>query len=225
VSASRVRGIFWLGAAAALIVAALVAMTAVLRGDFSDLDARILGTLGAFVLAGGTLTSGLALVDRDDALLGRLAAVLAPVGLAFLLYAIWDVFEGSGDEWRFGWTGILLLVALLVAVTARLFARSPGLRALAGVAGVTAAAASSISVYAVWNQESDDLAQALVAVWILAGLFYLLVPILQRFRTTTLEAGGRVLATLGDVELVATTSSGIDPQLAPGERLVLRRCG
>ena len=37
------------------------------------------------------------------------------------------------------------------------------------------------------------------------------------------EGDVRVLATLGEVELVATTSGGVDPRLAPGERLVLRR--
>jgi len=227
VTSSELRRIFWLGAAATLVAAALVALFAVFSGDFSDTDFRILGSLGALLLAGGALVSGLALVDRDDALLGRMAAVLAPVGLAFLLYAIWDILEGSGDEWRYGWTGVLLLVTLLVAVTARLMARSPGLRPLAATSGVLSTIAAGVSLYAVWNDESEGLTQILIALWILAVLVYLLVPVFQRSRAATMsESDARVLATLGDIELVATISGGgIDPQLAPGERLVLRRRG
>jgi hypothetical protein len=42
--------IAWLGAAAILVAAALVALGAILRGDFSDTDGRILGTLAAVQL-------------------------------------------------------------------------------------------------------------------------------------------------------------------------------
>jgi hypothetical protein len=55
---------FWIGAAGILILAALVAMAAILRGDFGDTDAKILGTLFALLLAGATAVSGLALVER-----------------------------------------------------------------------------------------------------------------------------------------------------------------
>ena len=37
------------------------------------------------------------------------------------------------------------------------------------------------------------------------------------------DSDGRVLATLGDVELIATAAGGLDPKHVPGERLVLRR--
>ena len=110
----RLARTFWIGAAAALVVAALIALAAVLRGDFSDTDGRILGTLAALLLAGGTVISGLVLVDRDEALLGRVAVVVAPVGFGLLAYAIWDfVFDGGGDAWRYGWTGVVVLVATL----------------------------------------------------------------------------------------------------------------
>ncbi len=41
----RVTRIFWLGAAAALVVAALVAIAAIVGGSFDDTDGRILLTL------------------------------------------------------------------------------------------------------------------------------------------------------------------------------------
>ena len=40
---------FWISAAAALVVAALIALAAVVRGDFSDTDGRILITLAALL--------------------------------------------------------------------------------------------------------------------------------------------------------------------------------
>ena len=217
--------VFWAGAAAALVVAALVALLAVLRGDFSDTDGRILGTLAALMLAAGTLISGLVLVDRDQALLGRLAAAVSPIGFGLIVYAIWDfVFEGGGDSWRLGWLGILLLVALLMATTARLLAESPSLTPLAYAAGVLAAAAAAVSAYAVWDQGSDELGKLLAVLWILAGMCHLLIPIVERFRGPAIDPSVRVVATLGDVELViARSNNGLVVELAPGERLLLRK--
>ena len=223
----RLARSFWIGAAAALVVAALIALAAVLRGDFSDTDGRILGTLAALLLAGGTLISGLVLVDRDDALLGRVAVVVAPLGFGLLAYAIWDfVFDGGGDAWRYGWTGVVLLIATLIAVTARLLAESGSLTALATIAGILAALAAALSAYAIWERDaSESMGKALAVLWILTGAAYLLVPVLQRFHgAQSSDPEARVLATLDDVQLVLTRSDdGLEVVLAPGERLALRR--
>ena len=48
----RLAGAFWLGAAAILVAAALVSLVAILKGGFSETDARILGTLGALLYTG-----------------------------------------------------------------------------------------------------------------------------------------------------------------------------
>ena len=63
----RLARVFWIGAAAILVAAALVALAAVLRGDFSDNDGRILVTLGALLYTGGAALAGLALVERGPA--------------------------------------------------------------------------------------------------------------------------------------------------------------
>lgn len=222
---SRLARIFWLGAAALLVVAALVALSAVLGGDFSETDGRILGTLAALLLAGGTFISGLVLVERDRALLGRVAAVVAPIGLALLCYAIWDfVFDGEGDAWRWGWLGALLLIATLVAVTARLLAESAPLTPLAIATGLLAALAAAVSAYAIWGNESDAVGKTLAVLWILTAVCYFLIPVLERFRGETPDPEVRVLATLDDVQLVLTHSTnGLVVELAPGERLALRR--
>jgi hypothetical protein len=223
----RLSRIFWIGAAAILVAAALVALVAVLRGDFSDTDGRILGTLAAALFAGSTLLAGLALVERGGRLLGWAAVAVAPLSFAVLVYSIWSfVFDGEDDAWRWGWVGILALLAALMALTARLLARSVPLVRLAALAGVLAGIASAVSVAAIWSDDpGDTFGRAIAVLWILAGLAYLLVPVLQRFSAAaTTAAEERVVVALGDVELVATRSgTGVAVELAPGERVLLRR--
>lgn len=223
----RLDRIFWIGAAAILIAAALVGLTAVLRGDFSETDARILGTLAATLLGGATLISGLALVERGGRTLGWTAVAVAIPGFALLVYAIWDfVFDGDGDAWRWGWSGALALLAALVAATAQLLARSERVVLLAWLAASLATAAAIASIAAVWSESpGDTIGKLIAALWILTALAYFLVPVLQRFSTAGVPATAeRVLAELDGVKLVATRSGeGIEPRLSPGERLALRR--
>jgi hypothetical protein len=218
---------FWIGAAAILVAAALVALVAVLRGEFSDNDGRTLGTLAAAFLAGATLAAGLALLERGARVLGWLAVAVAVPGFALIAYAIWDfVIDGQEDQWRWGWLGILALIATLVAVTARLLARGQPFVRLAWAVGVLGAAAASSSFAAVWRSSMGDaLGRVIAALWILTGLGYLLIPVLQRFLAVRKAPDEvRVLAELDGVELVATRArEGLTVALEPGERLVLRR--
>jgi hypothetical protein len=225
----RLSRIFWIGAAAILIAAALVALTSVLRGDFSDTDGRILGTLAAALLAGSTVVAGLALVERGGRILGWTTIALSPIGFALLAYAIWEfVFDGGEeDAWRWGWAGALMLVAALIAATARLIARTPTITRLASVSGAFAALASAASIAAIFKEDPGDaIGRTIAVLWILAGLSFLLVPVLQRFTAAGAATHEpRVLAVLDGVELVATHSreGTIDATLEPGERLLLRR--
>lgn len=225
---SRLTRIFWMGAAAIVVVAALVALIAVLRGDFSDSDARILGTLAAILLAGSTVVAGLALLDRGGRALGWTAIAVAAPSFAMLVYAIWDfVFDGGTDHWRWGWTGALALLAALIAVTAQLLARSAPIIRLAWIAAGLAVVASSVSIVAIWRESpGDTIGRVLAVLWILTALAYFLVPVLQRFTSAGVpERAERVIAVLDDVELVATHAreGAVNGRLEPGERLLLRR--
>ena len=156
------------------------------------------------------------------------AAAMSVPAFALLVYSIWDfVFDGGGDSWRWGWAGALVLLAALIAVTARLLARTPTIVRLAQFAGVLAAMASAVSIAAIWRENpGDTLGKTLAALWILTGLAYFLVPVLQRFSAAGVPASAeRVLGEVDGVELVATHSreGTIEPRLEPGERLVLRR--
>jgi hypothetical protein len=224
----RLSRIFWIGAAAILVAAALVALVAVLRGGFSDTDGRVLGTLGAVLLAGSALVSGLALVDRGSTALGWSAVVVAVPGFAAMAYGIWGItFDGDDNAWQWGWTGALTAFAALVAVTAQLLSRSPRLTLLALVAGGLAVAASTATIAAVWHEDpSDPAGKAIAALWILMALAYFLVPVLQRFTSADVpKTAERVVAELNGVELVVTRAreGTFDVSLEPGERLALRR--
>jgi hypothetical protein len=101
VSRIRLARIFWIGAAAILVAAALVALLAVLRGEFSETDGRIVLTLGALLYTGGAAIAGLALADRGPARrLGLVVAGFAPVALAITVAAIWSfVWEQDNEPW------------------------------------------------------------------------------------------------------------------------------
>jgi len=228
----RLARIFWLGAAAVVIAAALVALGAVVKGDFSDTDGRILVTLAALLYTGGAALSGLALVDRGPVrILGLVVAAAAPVCLALVLWAIWTfIGDGGGNENanKLAWSSVLALLAGLIATTGLLLARRQALVRLAGAAGVLAGLAAFLSIGATWDENpSDAYVKALAVLWILAALAYFLVPIMQRFSNVGVEeAGQRVLATLDGVELVASRGpvEGVAVEApAAGERLVLRR--
>jgi hypothetical protein len=231
VTRRRLTRVFWLGAAAILVAAALVSLVAVLEGSFSETDGKLLGTLAALLCCGGAALAGLALADRGPArALGRLVASLSAVTFALLAAAIWEAwtYEGS-PPWRLAFSSALLLVAGIVATTGLLLTRRPALQRLAGVAGGLTTLAVLLTFVPIWRDDDPGsvLAKAMGATWILAALAYLLGPVLERWSSVgDVETGDRVLATLDGVELVATREPGdllvVTERPRPGERLVLR---
>jgi hypothetical protein len=221
--------VFWLGAAGIVVLAAIVGVGAIVGGDFSDTDARILITLAALLYAGGAGLAGLALADRGPARqLGLFVAAAAPVGLVLMLWAIWGfVDEGDNEpQVKLAWTAVVTLVACLIATTSLLLARGQSLVRLSVAAGALAGLAAALSDLGIWSGDSDSgFLKGIAVLWILAGVAYFLVPILGRFASTAPgEPSVRVLAELDGVELVAVHSgNGLDIRLAPGERLQLRR--
>ena len=227
----RLARIVWISAAAVLVAAALVALAAVLRGDFSDNDGRILITLGALLYTGGAALAGLAVVERGRArFVGWAVVAFAPVCLALVAWAIWSfVFDGGGNETadKLAWSSVLVVLAGLIATTALLLAGRRETVALAAASAALAGLAAALSVAGVWAEPSGDAYIKLVAVlWILAALAYFLVPVVQRSGTAGVKSEPRVLGVLDNVELVASRShvDGLAVEgPARGERLVLRR--
>jgi hypothetical protein len=227
VTRHRLVRAFWLGAAALLVAAALVAVVALVRGELTDTDGRILLTLGALGLAGALALAGLALADTGRArLVGWAAAAAAPVAFAILASWIWAGLAGETRE-KVGLTTIALVIGLLALVAQLLLLASRRLLPLVLATALFLAAAVGGTVAAMWTEpESTGWAKVLAVLWVLAALGWFLLPVLQRYTAAGVEQDERVLGELDGIELVATRRQdelAIDARLARGERLLLRR--
>jgi len=224
----RLRRFFWIGAASILVVAALIAIAAILRGDFSETDGKILGTLGILLLCGALSIAGLALVERGLLpVLGWASVGTAAVGFAILVAALWTEFD-SETLGRWAGTALVVIVVGLLVVTSLLLLRAPKLFPLVAGEALALGVAALIVVGGIWSDDlSEGAAKADAVLWILGILCWLLVPVLQRFtRAGAAVVAVRVLGELDGVELVASRGpvEGVPAELPDaGERLVLRR--
>jgi hypothetical protein len=220
----RYARIFWIGAAGVVVLAALIGISALLRSDFSETDGQILLTLLALLVSSGTAVAGLTVVERGHASIGWGAVAVALVSFFFIATATWESFDDETLA-RLAGTAAFALVATLLGTTQLVLHRGEHgwVILITWVALVLAFITTSTGL---WQERSSDgLWQAAGSCWIIAAMGWLLLPVLQRFAAAGVAPGAvRVLASLDEVELVATRSrEGLDVRLAPGERLVLRR--
>lgn len=105
--------------------------------------------------------------------------MVSPLAFVMLADGIWHDTE---DRFRLIATGVVLALALLVALSGRLFAVTRPFLRLAGVAGALAATAAAVSIEGVWRDDRFFLVEkTTTALWILATLCALLVPVLERY--------------------------------------------
>jgi hypothetical protein len=224
----RLSRIFWIGAAATLVVAALIGVAGLLRSEFTETDGKILLTLLALLVAGGAALAGLALLERSSFAFGWFAVVVAVVSFVFITAATWRDFDDDGLTKIAGIAAITLIAVLLVSTQMLLHrGRLMAVAVLTWLALFFAVAGTTIGILG--ESESDELWKGVGSLWILGLLGWLLVPVLQRFTAAGASAAGfRVLAVLDGVELVASRDALDGVQIeapAAGERLVLRRQG
>mgnify|MGYP000701648221 CR=1 FL=1 len=203
------RRLFWTGAAALLGVAALVAIVALVRGELTETDGKILLTLGITLGAGSTSLAGLALLDRRNWVpLGWLATATGAAGWAVVVWSIWT--EPAHEQSIL--TALLLLAVVLLAAVGRLLLPRPALLPVLATHLVLSAFATAATVWVIWEDSSppDWWAKPLGATWILAGLAWALVPVLGR----TSRAGGE--------RVVGHGPGRFEVELAEGETLVVR---
>ena len=113
----RLSRIFWIGAAATLVVAALIGVAGLLRSEFTETDGRILLTLLTLLVAGGAALAGLALVERSSFVaFGWLATVVAVASFVLITAATWRDYD---DDLLTKLAGIaaVTLIAVLLAST------------------------------------------------------------------------------------------------------------
>lgn len=207
----RLARLFWIGAAALLGAAALVSLFAVLRGEFTETDGHILGTLAVALGTGGTALAGLALVEREDArALGWATALAALAGFAVLTVEVWRDFP---HEDLTGSTAVVLVVALLMA-TARLL-RGEAPRWLFAAVVALLSGAGLLSVWAIWTDGGSEWwGKVLASLWILGGLAWFLVPVLDRVARRDSRPRERV---------VGRGPGHYEVDLGEGELLIVRR--
>ena len=223
----RLSRIFWIGAAATLVVAALIGVAGLLRSEFTETDGRILLTLLTLLVAGGAALAGLALVERSSFVaFGWLATVVAVASFVLITAATWRDYD---DDLLTKLAGIaaVTLIAVLLASTQILLHRGRLQAVVVSTWLTMALAVSGTAIGIAGEEDGATLWKAVGSLWILGVLGWLLVPVLQRFTAAGASATGvRVLGVLDGVELVASRDGLAGIQIEPpaaGERLVLRR--
>ena len=202
------RRVFWYGAGLILTIAALVAIGSIVKGDFSETDGKIIGTLGTLFLTGSTVLAALALVERGVLRVAARAIVtISPACLGIVLAAIWSGADNETFAKLVG-TSFLLLAGGLVLATNRLLVREARLLRLFAATAAVLAVASLVTVGVIWSGDSppDAAVKAAAAFWILTALGYFLTPIAARFTGAQPERPARVIAAVDGVELVAGKS-------------------
>jgi hypothetical protein len=204
------RRLFWIGAAALLGAAALIAIVALVRGEFTETDWNVLASLAITLGAGSTALSGLALLDRKDVVpLGWVAILVAVGGYIAILWDIWT--EPWDDEATA--TALLLMGVLLLATTGRLLLRRESLEPLFLAHVVLSAFGAAGTIFVIWDDTDtpDWWGKLLGTVWILAALAWFLVPLLGRSGSQPAE------------RVVGRGPGRVEVELAEGETLVVRR--
>jgi hypothetical protein len=226
----KLRRIFLLGAAAIASVAALVAIFAVVRGDFGDTEGKIFATLAATFVAEATAVAGLALLARGVLRpLGVLGVVLAVGGYVLWAEQIWAQHD-SGTYWDFLIAVLALALATLAATTCRLMISVPKLvRTLFPTVAGVATLGAAVGVVLVVRDNGDGW-QLFAVLFILTVLGEILTPILDRLLAVDGRTAERPLATLDGLSVVAVRGlgrtvriDGADHHLADDEGIVLRR--
>jgi hypothetical protein len=214
------RRIFLLGAATLVSVAALVAIAAIVNGDFGDTEGKIFGTLATAFVAGSTAIAGIACLERSVSRpFGWLGIVLAAGGFLLWTDQIWQEHD-SGRYWKL--LGLILIwtLVVLVVTTTRLMTRAPQLLRSLYPATAVASVTAGLTVSAMVVRENGDGWQLFAVLLILALLGQTLTPILERFMTAPSGEAPteRVLGEIGGAVVVAVNGRRGGRSIQLGDR-------
>jgi hypothetical protein len=216
------RRIFLLGAATLVCIAALVAIVAVVNGDFGDTEGKIFATLATAFVAGSAAIAGIACLERSISRpFGVAGVVLALLGFVLWTDQIWQEHD-SGRYWKL--LGLILTwtLVVLIVTTTRLMTRSPRLLRSLYPATAVAATAAGLTMSAMVVRSNGDGWQLFAVLLILALLGEMLTPILERF---VAAPGGdvpaeRVLGEIAGAVVVAVRGVRGDRTVRVGDREV-----
>jgi hypothetical protein len=168
---------------ASIAANAVIGIVAIVSGDFSDLDRKVLLTslsvTGASVLALASLTA------RERGFLRvvpEVGAASSLIGFSLLVIQIWA--EVSGDTmWKSASTGILIGAAAAHASLLSLSRLAPNYRVVLWAAWALAALLVGLVIVIIWSHYAEDstaFAQLLGVTGVLLAAATLAVPVLHR---------------------------------------------
>ena len=206
----KLRRLFWIGAAGLLGLAALISIVALLRGEFTETDGKILGTLGVAFLGGSASLAGLALLDRRDLVpLGWAVVLGGVVAFCVLTWQVWTDFDSEDLTLD----TLLLVVAGLMLATARLLTRRH--EWLFWVSAALTTLTTVVYLAAIHAEpETDDWGKVLGTLGILTVLAWFLVPVAGRI--------GPDESPRPRERVVGHGPGRVEVELAEGETLVVR---
>ncbi|MGK0205847.1 MAG: hypothetical protein ACI9S9_004940 [Planctomycetota bacterium] len=177
---------------------ALLAIIAVLAGDFGDLEFRVLGSSGSVSAASICAMACAAFRERGKvAVLGTVGIALAGLALVAVLILIW--FEPRPLD---NWVRVTLFLVLYAIASAHgqllllpsLAQRHVWVQRMA--IGAIALLTFLLSIVILWEPADDDLMRPIVVVAIVVALLTLVVPILWRIGGESRTLSGAELTTL-----------------------------
>jgi FtsH-binding integral membrane protein len=184
----------WRALGAGLIFAALVAILALLSGDFSDTHARVIGTSVGFSVFAGLAGAGDGVRRRREgatAAIGLGTVVVSGAAFLLLLVAIWS--DGADDVWKLWGSAALLALCgshASLVLGARRRADTPTLDALVAASLATATLETLAGVVAIAGELDFDggAARAAAVVLVVMLLTTALQPILRRLGDVPVDA-------------------------------------
>jgi hypothetical protein len=190
---------------AALCVAAGTAILAIVSGDFSDTDVRVIATSIGFAIFSATAASGASLRFREIGWLrglGLATTVASAASFLLLLAGIW-IDDYSDTLWR--WTGSVAVIALMLShaslVSGGLRSTdSQSVRMLATAAigfAVVDAMSGILAISGAVDDIEDGWAQLMAVFVILLLLTTALTPIVRRLQRSPAGGAARVVDTDG----------------------------
>ena len=108
---ARLRRLLLVGAILALSITAIIAIVALLAGDFADTELRILATTGGFGLSSLIAMRGTALLDqRRHVALGRAVILLSALSFLIELWILW-----LDDDSELAWKSYVCSISIAIA--------------------------------------------------------------------------------------------------------------